>query len=462
MGTHVIMKKSLAKALMDAGMEHFDAGGAVPGVGSTTSGGLGTIFGGQNSYQAVTPTISTQDNLVPGIATQEGIASSVLGQQQSLGQTLLQQSQGGGPNPAQAALSQNTGINNANAASMIASTRGATANPALAAELAARAGANNTQQAAGQAATLQQQQELAEQQQLEQLYSTEGSNALQAQSILQGAQASQNSAETTGQLGAEETNAGLATANTNNASSSVGGLLGALGGGMSALSKIWTGGKVPNYDAGGIATYATPMDPRFVVGPSGAGSNGPAGIASGGAGVGMGLKAFLSKMKSTGGQSDDGNGMNDPENPAGEGDEDGVWGGDTAETADGSGMVDAGADAAAGAAADEGIGAAAAALAMGGGVPDFRSGQKVPGRALFPGKDDPRNDTVLAVLTPGEDVLPLSVSEAPDAPQRAKAFVQALQDQKGEGKGFGKVLKAKATLKDRVARLEKLCAGGMA
>jgi DNA polymerase II small subunit/DNA polymerase delta subunit B len=110
-----------------------------------------------------------------------------------------------------------------------------------------------------------------------------------------------------------------------------------------------------------------------------------------------------------------------------------------------------------------GVGSAlsAAALFADGGTMDFTPGGPVPGQAKFPGKNDPRNDTQKALLTPGEDVLPLSVTQAPDAPERAKKFVEMLQDRSGNSKGYGKILKARGTLKDRVERLEKMCAGGV-
>lgn len=67
---------------------------------------------------------------------------------------------GTGPNPAQAMLNQQTGINVANQAALMASQRGASANPALLARQAAQQGAATQQQAAGQGATLQAQQSL--------------------------------------------------------------------------------------------------------------------------------------------------------------------------------------------------------------------------------------------------------------------------------------------------------------
>jgi hypothetical protein len=65
-------------------------------------------------------------------------------------------------------------------------------------------------------------------------------------------------------------------------------------------------------------------------------------------------------------------------------------------------------------------------MAKGGEVRDYRDGGEVPGRAAVKG-DSPRNDTVPAVLSPGEVVLPRTVAQAPDAPDRAAGFVEAIK-----------------------------------
>jgi len=55
---------------------------------------------------------------------------------------------------------------------------------------------------------------------------------------------------------------------------------------------------------------------------------------------------------------------------------------------------------------------------------DLRNGSGfVPGNAHVNG-DDERNDTVLALLSPGEVVLPRSVALAMDAPERAAEFMR--------------------------------------
>lgn len=59
----------------------------------------------------------------------------------------------------------------------------------------------------------------------------------------------------------------------------------------------------------------------------------------------------------------------------------------------------------------------------------MRKGGRVPGRASVPG-NSPRNDTVPAMVSPGEVVLPRTVAMAGDAPKRAAAFVAALKKRK--------------------------------
>jgi len=106
--------------------------------------------------------------------------------QQGVFEQLQGVSQGVGPNPALDQLNQATGQNVANQAALMGSQRGVSANPALLARLAAQQGAGIQQDAAGQAAALQSQQQLnamsqlggiAEQQVQQQLQGNEQQNA---------------------------------------------------------------------------------------------------------------------------------------------------------------------------------------------------------------------------------------------------------------------------------------------
>lgn len=95
-------------------------------------------------------------------------------------------------------------------------------------------------------------------------------------------------------------------------------------------------------------------------------------------------------------------------------------------------------------------GQAAAGLARGGAV---------PGRAPVPG-DSPRNDTVPARLSPGEIVLPRSVAQAEDAPERAAAFVKALRERDAKRGGGSPALAEIRRIRQDLAALEKRLGGG--
>lgn len=94
--------------------------------------------------------VGSESAALAGIAGPGGVAS----QYQNI-------ASGIGPNPAQAALNQSTGQNVTNQAALMAGQRGAGANVGLMARQAAQQGAATQQQAVGQAATMQAQQQLA-------------------------------------------------------------------------------------------------------------------------------------------------------------------------------------------------------------------------------------------------------------------------------------------------------------
>jgi hypothetical protein len=82
--------------------------------------------------------------------------------------------------------------------------------------------------------------------------------------------------------------------------------------------------------------------------------------------------------------------------------------------------------------------------AVGGEVHDhslcMKAGGGVPGEEEVPG-DDETNDTVPAMLSPHEIVLPKSVAQAPDAPQQAAQFVQQTKGMTPTVGSFQEVLK---------------------
>src|ERR1700678_3799118 len=140
------------------------------GTAGQTASGIAADFTAQNGFQAqLAPT--TQLNYAPTAGT--AVANSLAGnaqqqgnisQEQALTNQLIAQGNGQGPNPAQAQLAQNTGANIASQAALMAGQRGAGANAGLIARQAGQQGASTQQNAVGQAATLQAQQELASQQ----------------------------------------------------------------------------------------------------------------------------------------------------------------------------------------------------------------------------------------------------------------------------------------------------------
>ncbi len=220
-----------------------NAGGILGGIGSflgttaqaaniqpgTTGGQLQGAYQGAQSGLGQTQTLA---NTVAGQAGQ-GVA-----EQTGLASQLQAESNGQGPNPAQAALNASTGQNVANQAALMAGQRGASANPALLAREAAQQGAATQQQAVGQGATLQAGQQLAAQGQLQNLASTQvgqTAGAVQAvnqaqqneQSILQNANTAQNNAQVQAQSNINNINA----QSSNN-------ILGGITSGLGALGSV--------------------------------------------------------------------------------------------------------------------------------------------------------------------------------------------------------------------------------
>lgn len=82
-----------------------------------------------------------------------------------------------------------------------------------------------------------------------------------------------------------------------------------------------------------------------------------------------------------------------------------------------------------------GPGGAMAGAKLGGelGAKVASKGGEIKGRAKFNG-DTRTNDTVPALLSPGEIVLPRSVAQDEQAPEKAKKFVEAIKSRKKPGK----------------------------
>lgn len=343
--THSVMSHSLAKALMESGVQHFDIGGFI-----------GDALG-QNHYQAqLAPTQQSNYGGTIDQAQQQALSGydksqDVYSQQQALANALLAQSNGEGPNPAQAALNASTGQNVANQAALMASQRGAGANAGLLARQAAQQGAAIQQQAGGQGAVLQAQQQLAARQQLgaQQQAMQQGNLGQQAASTsllgaASGAQNAQNNTSVANYGMQQGINAGIEQKNAEGKSKGIGGILGGIAGAAGSLLGFAEGGEIPagrTHLPDHIHDVAKFYHPEYSSMPS-----------------------------------------------------------------------------------------------------NYLSGGQVPGQGDVQGNSI-KNDVVPAMLSPKEIVLPRTVTMAPDAPQRAAAFVQHLMDREDAQKGYSKVAETK-------------------
>lgn len=136
-----------------AGQGRFNQGLAnANGIGAQTAA-LGQQQGFNNQLAAANG-IGTQGSAISGL-------QNLAAQQQGTANQYQNIANGTGPNPAQAMLNQQTGQNVANQAALMAGQRGAGANVGLMARQAAQQGANTQQQAVGQGATMQANQQIA-------------------------------------------------------------------------------------------------------------------------------------------------------------------------------------------------------------------------------------------------------------------------------------------------------------
>lgn len=351
----------------------------------------------QNKFQAQAPEIERQ-NFQPKLDEQYGAFTGVQKQQQDLANVLMQQMSGSGPNPAQMQFQQNLNQVGAQQAGAIASQKGIS--PALAARMIAQQGANAQVQGAGQAATLQAQQQLAAQEQLQQQQSQMANQALSANQLYQQSLANQNALVSGNFLGAQQINAGISKENTEAVNKTRQSNMQAASGAMSmaAMSDENQKTDVKDFDASSFLEA---------------------------------IKAHQFKYK---------------DKAYGEGKQVGVMAQDVekevpqmvADTPEGKvlDLTNAGGP----------ILASLASLherlsqiegnpqkkAYGGKMSigeALKSGGRVPGRAKVKG-DSPKNDTVHAMLSPGEIVVPRSLVENPE---RAKKFIEGLKKRRANG-----------------------------
>lgn len=421
-----------------------------------------------------------------GANTSIGNANQILAQ-------LMATGQGQGPNPALEQLRQTTGQNIQQATGLVASQKGI--NPALAARTAALSAAQANQGAAGQAAVLSAQQQLAAQQQAAGLATTisgqqagmaqaqgaqqaqniaqlmqqqqaMGGMNLQEQQLLQQALAQYNSARVGQQNAVNQTNAQVAMQNAQTGNQLLGGILNAAGS-VAGLAMLAEGGEVPEPGEkpkpkpkgkrsdkevaaealekikgkkGGkgrpsdkeIAAQAmmhrlfgdvAPEAPRYAEGDV---------VGAQPDLTSIGLSAPLAPGLVSAYNPTPTPVPNGPASTLGK-----LWasrtGGQKAAGLAGVALGGLGAGFTGGPnTVMQTIQAAAPRRARGGETPEtFVSNgstpEVVPGKATVPyGKDSESADRTLAWLTPGEGVLPRSVMQAPDAPEKARDFVAHL------------------------------------
>jgi hypothetical protein len=383
-----------------------------------------------NDFRATAPVNAFQANgaaldeasYAEAIRRAQENALAVNPQQQSLVNTLSAAVAGNGPSVAENQLRRATDQNVQQTAGLIASQRGM--NPALAARIAAGAGARASQDVAGQAATLRAQEQIAARGQLGDVLNQMGQGATSITGTAGTLQNAQNTGRIQNTLGREGINAGVAAGNQ--------------GADLEAQrinAGVAAGNQQANLDAQRINAGVGANNAEYQSRVTG-------GLLSG-AGAALGSVFSDERVK------------RDVVRHADE-----VIPGVPRATFEYRGQPGV---------EYEGVIAQDVERVAPGLVGETREGVKVvppalaprpvavvPGRARVAG-DSPKNDTVPILASPEEIVLPRSVTKAPDAPERAAEFVAAIKAKKkgNDGSGYGKVLAAQRELDARLARLER-------
>jgi hypothetical protein len=211
---------------------NFQASGASIQAGTNNEQLNQAYTGAQNAIGAQS---NLTNQLTPGVNT-------AVQNQNALANQYLAMTQGQGPNPALAQLNQTTQQNINNQAALMAGQRGASANAGLIARQAAQQGAATQQQAAGQAATMEAQQQIAAQQNLQNLAASQVSQAGQAVSGLNSAQQNEQNILQSANTAANNANVGMQSsinsANAQTAASNQGMAGNILGGVVSGVSSL--------------------------------------------------------------------------------------------------------------------------------------------------------------------------------------------------------------------------------
>lgn len=325
----------------------------------------------------------------------------IYGAQNVLQQQLAQQAAGGGPTPEQIQYAQNVQRGIAGAQGLIASQRGL--NPALAARMGSNIAASQNAQAAAQSAILGQTRQLAAQERLAGLLGTQAAQAMKQQELM-----------TQTNVPTMQTQAAIAHANQQAAQGIVGGIMSGFGSTM-GLAKAH-GGEIPKYQDGGVVmpemeilgTRSKPEETKSEAAQYLSAEKPADGMFGADFGT-MGTKTGFENVS--------------PVLAQGFG-EMGVLGANPALSRGISGLFPN---------LGSSLDAAKAALPMmaaKGGAINFKPGGYVPGKAKVKG-DSEVNDTVPAMVSPGEIVIPRSIAQGKDAAKKSADFVAAVLAKKG-------------------------------
>lgn len=330
-----------------------------------------------------------------GIAQNQGLVNTLnpgvnqgVDTQSALTQALIAQANGQGANPSQAALNQNTGQNIAQQTAAAAGQRGASSNVGLIARQVGQQGAGIQQNAIGQEATLEAQQRLAAQQQLQQLAASQigqGTNAignlntanLGNQGQLLGALQGYNAANVSNTASQNTANAGIAETNANNTAKVYNNLMNTIG--IKSAAEGGQADKLPSPDGKSILAKA------------------------------LSKKTLPDHMRAIGE----------------------IYHPKVMKMADGGDIpqpIPNAADDSKSSDSESQLEQLAPLIAIMG----ANKGAVVPGDPKVPGKNTLKNDVVPAMLTPKEIILPLSVTQAKNPGEAAKAFVEHIKGKDSE------------------------------
>lgn len=392
-------------------------------------GFLSSVLGTKNNYNSTAPvnkfnavdpatgaTIAQANTQAAGGG---GPASGTIAQQSALSEQLAAAANGQGPNPALEQLKQTTQQNINSAAGSVASTRGI--NPALAARMAQDSAGTANQTAAGHAATMSAQQQIAARQQLGQnlkdtagtqlgqqstgiaALGTAGGQSLAAQGLNAGV-ASQNANL---DMSSQQLNAGIAGQNAQTNAAITGGIMNAAGAAVGLGHAA--GGEVTDIPGGPLHDYLDSVH--------GFADGGGVQAQEGAQAQGSGTKTSaaqshigdpLLRMQSLHNPSMYANGGSIHQVPVQVSPQEIVIPPKDAKSP----------------------ARAAARVAAGVG--------KVPGKAEVSG-DSPKNDTVHATLPVGSVVIPRSIAQGANAPERAASFVASVLKRNGGYAGGGRI-----------------------